>query len=137
MFVKDGTTESGGQVTESVSTGASEEQDLEVEKHSSKANSKNKEVRPADAAPAIIDKKPDFTADFDSLPTSDMVKLKIKKNFEGHGVFEGVVEVSTHLAKPYTTHAQLIIIYQYFSLFEAPARIPCSVSCTLTATRKT
>ena len=96
VFVKDGATESGGQVTESVSTGASEEQDLEVEKHSSKADSKNKEVRPADAAPAIIDKKTDITADFDSLPTSDLVKLKFKKNFEGHGVFEGVVEVSTY-----------------------------------------
>ena len=96
MFVKDGATESGGQVTESVSTGASEEQDLEVEKHSSKADSKNKEVRPADAAPAIIDKKIEITVDFDSLLASELVKLKFKKNFDGFGVFEGVVEVSTY-----------------------------------------
>ena len=96
VFVKDGATESGGQVTESVSTGASEEQDLEVETHSSKADSKNKEVRSADVAPAIIDKKIEITVDFDSLLTSELVKLKFKKNFDGFGVFEGVVEVSTY-----------------------------------------
>ena len=101
-FVKDGTAESGEQVSESVPTGASEEQDLEVETHSSKADSKNKEVRSADAAPAIIDKKIEITVDFDSLLTSELVKLKFKKNFDGFGVFEGVVEVSTYTWQSHT-----------------------------------
>ena len=96
QYVKDGTAESGEQVSESVPTGASEEQDLEVETHSSKADSNNKEVRSADAAPAIIDNKIEITVDFDSLLASELVKLKFKKYFDGFGVFEGVIEVSTY-----------------------------------------
>ena len=33
------------------------------------------------------------TVDLDSIPVADLLKLKLRKNFEGHGIFAGYIEV--------------------------------------------
>ena len=132
--VKHGNTHSGHQPTKMVAT--SSEKNIDAKEHTDDKG--NGVIQAKEVAPAI-EKGKTFRDDFDSLPATDLIKLKFKKNFEGHGIFTGWIEVSVYTCNDLwgesrTNHPT---ICPCFSLSEPKGERPCCVPCTKTVTQKT
>ena len=74
----------------------SKEEHVESDEHSKESNSEADKIPQEQVAAANKnkDKSIEATVDLDSIPVSDLIKLKFSKNFEGHGIFPGYIEVS-------------------------------------------
>ena len=81
-----------------VATSATEskEEKMESTDHSTETNGEATETHLDQVAIANTsnDKNTEATVDLDSISVANLVKLKFRKNFEGHGIFAGYIEVS-------------------------------------------